>query len=137
MAILKHIVCLLFCLTFAGVSAYADESEKTKFIDLDGDGFNDNIADNDDNGIPDRYESEATEALAEMGSFLGDVFNTEVNLDHLLTKSERFNTRSFRTRGLAQRCDGFGAKDEFGPGNEIGLGALSGGGGCAGGVCGP
>ncbi len=107
------------------------------YVDLDGDGFNDNIADNDDNGIPDRFESEPAEELAEMGSILGNVFNTEVNLTDLYSTSEKFNMRKFKTRSLAQRCNGLGASDDFGPGNGIGLGAVSGGGGCAGGVCGP
>jgi hypothetical protein len=132
-----YLLYVILAITAFGVSSATDTLPKTKYVDLDGDGFNDNIADNDENGIPDRYESESVEALAEMGSILGNVFNSEVNLDDLYTKSEKFNMRKFKTRALEQRCQGLGTKDDFGPGNGIGLGAVAGGGGCAGGVCGP
>ena len=127
---------VLIC-SFAATIASGGALPETAYVDLDGDGFNDNIADNDDNGIPDRFESEPTKELAEMGSILGNVFNTEVNLDELYSASEKFNMRKFKTRSLTQRCNGLGASDDFGPGNGIGLGAVSGGGGCAGGVCSP
>jgi len=128
----------LMVLTLAGLTGASEALPKTPFVDLDGDGFSDNFADNNDNAIPDRFESKAAEKLAEMGSLLGNVFNTEISLDDLRTTSQKFKMREFRTRSLAQRCNGLGAENDFGPGNGIGLGAVSGsGGGCAGGVCGP
>ena len=128
----------MMVLTLFAFSGGSEALPKTPFVDLDGDGFNDNFADNNDNSIPDRYESKPVEKLAEMGSLLGNVFNTDVNLDELHTTSQKYKMREFRTRSLAQRCNGLGADIEFGPGNGIGLGAVSGGGGgCAGGVCGP
>lgn len=127
----------LILLVFAGPAITTEALPETPFVDLDGDGFDDNFADNNNNGIPDRYESKPAEKLAEMGSLLGNVFNTEVNLDDLRTTSEKFDMREFRTRSLVQRCNGLGADNDFGPGNDIGLGAVSGAGGCAGGVCGP
>ena len=128
----------LVALALNGLSGASEALPNTPYIDLDGDGFNDNFADNDDNSIPDRYESKASEKLAEMGSLLGNVFNAEISLDNLRTTSQKFNMREFRTRSLVQRCNGLGAENDFGPGNGIGLGAVSGsGGGCAGGVCGP
>lgn len=131
------LLCGILVIAAFGVSSATEALPKTPFVDLDGDGFNDNIADNDENGIPDRYESKPVEALAEMSGLLGNVFNAEVNLDELYTKSEKFNMRKFKTRALEQRCQGLGDRDDFGPGNGIGLGAVAGGGGCAGGVCGP
>jgi hypothetical protein len=127
----------LLALAVSAAAASEEALPRTPFVDLDGDGFNDNIADNNDNGIPDRFESKPAEALAEMGSLLGNVFNTGVNLDDLRTTAEKFTMRKFETRSLVQRCQGLGSEDDFGPGNGIGLGAISGGGGCAGGVCGP
>lgn len=110
------------------------------FVDLDGDGINDRLADNNDNGIPDRFERQAAAAPADKPSALGDAFNMllpATGLDALLSKSEVFGARSFKTRSLTQRCHGFGAEEGFGPGSGIGLGAVSGAGGCAGGVCVP
>jgi hypothetical protein len=129
------IIVLLFSLT-----ALAEDDKKTAHVDLDGDGFNDNIADNDENGIPDRFESEAFKPVEQENGALGDIFNTDLstsNYDNLLSCCERFGQRKFRVRALTQRCHGFGLKDDFGSGSGIGLGSLGGAGGCAGGVCGP
>jgi len=129
---------ILLIMAFMSIDAGAEKGEA--FVDQDGDGFNDNISDSDNNGIPDRYESDIPEMFGEVKSSLGDVFNTEISMsdvDEFLSKSEKFDIRQFKARGLLQRCNGFGASDGFGPGNDIGLGAVSGSGGCAGGVCSP
>lgn len=130
------IQCSLVIVIFS-ITSYGETPPKIPCVDLDGDGFNNKIADNDDNGIPDRFESKSAQALSEMGSILGNVFDAEISLDNLRSTIEKFDMRKFRTRGLSQRCRGFGMKDDFGPGHGIGLGALGRGGGCAGGVCAP
>lgn len=111
----------------------ADFSTANIFIDIDGDGFNDNNRDDDKNGIPDRFEPGEVIKEKKVKSVLGDVFNahaTEIP-DDLLSKSGNFGTRKFETRGLWQCHRGL-SSEQFGPGNGIGLGAAA----CAGGVCG-
>ncbi len=132
---------MVFLFPPAVSAANTEEPKKAAYVDLDGDGFNDNLADNNSNGIPDRYERGKSDAvLPKMGSVLGDVFNSEkslAGLEDLRSNEDRFGQRKFRTQALSQRCHGFGAEQDFGPGNGIGCGSLGGHGGCAGGACAP
>ena len=123
-------------LFYAGLTGASEVSSRISFVDLDGDGFNDNFADDNDNAIPDRFESKTAPDSTETGSLLGDVFNIDVNLDELRTTTQKFKMRQFRTRSLVQRCRALGEEEAFGPVNDSGIGAV-GGGGCAGGVCRP
>lgn len=122
-------------------TANTEGAKKAAFVDLDGDGFNDNLADNNSDGIPDRYEwgkSDATPPA--VGSALGDVFNSNVSMagiEDIRSNEEKFGQRKFRTQSLSQRCHGFGGEQDFGPGNGIGCGSLGGHGGCSGGACAP
>lgn len=122
-------------------AANMEKPKKAAFVDLDGDGFNDNLADNNSDGIPDRYERGKSDAmLPKVGSVLGDVFNGDkslAGLEDFRSNEERFGQRKFRTQSLSQRCHGFGAEQDFGPGNGIGCGSLGGHGGCSGGACAP
>jgi hypothetical protein len=122
-------------------AADTEKPKKAAFVDLDGDGFNDNLADNNSDGIPDRYERGKSDLmLPKVGSVLGDVFNSEISMvgmEDLRSNEERFSLRKFRTQSLSQRCHGFGAEQDFGPGNGIGCGSLGGHGGCSGGACAP
>ncbi len=108
--------------------AYQNNQDKPAFIDLDGDGFNDLAADSDDNGIPDEIESHPADQPKPMESQLGEVFNTEamadMEIDLLLSFSDGFDRRSFRTRDLISHRGGFNSGESFGPGSGIGLGAL-------------
>ncbi len=132
---------IIFVLPLALSAANSEEPKKAAFVDLDGDGFNDNLADNNGDGIPDRYERDKSDAsLPKMNSALGDVFNSDAavaGLEDLQSNQDRFGQRKFRTQSLSQRCHGFGAEQDFGPGNGIGCGALGGHGGCSGGACAP
>lgn len=122
-------------------TANTESAKKAAFVDLDGDGFNDNLADNNSDGIPDRYEfGKSDAALPAVGSALGDVFNSNVSmagLEDIRSNEEKFGQRKFRTQSLSQRCHGFGGEQDFGPGNGIGCGSLGGHGGCSGGACAP
>ena len=138
------VISLLLCILLTPVllsAADMEESKKAVFVDRDGDGFNDNLADNNSDGIPDRYEwGKSDAALPEVGSVLGDVFNSDMSLaglEDLRSNEEKFGQRKFRTQSLSQRCHGFGAEQDFGPGNGIGCGSLGGHGGCSGGACAP
>ncbi len=132
---------IFFLLPPAPSTANMEEPQKTAFVDLDGDGFNDNLADNNGDGIPDRYEwGKSDVSLPRVGSVLGDVFSSEISMagmEDLRSNEERFGQRKFRTQSLSQRCHGFGAEQDFGPGNGIGCGSLGGHGGCSGGACAP
>ena len=126
---------ILACfLMIAGPAIAADISTSNIFIDIDGDGFDDNELDNDKNGIPDRFEETEGNDQKEVSSLLGNVFNaakTEIPSD-LLSNGVEFGKRKFETRLLWQCHRGICSDDQFGPGNGIGLGAAA----CAGGVCG-
>ena len=128
----------LLVLVFAFHSTgYGDETEKDNFVDLDGDGINDNESDNDGNRIPDKFEGKDIEfETGEVRSILGNVFNSDKSMKadvDLRTNTDRFGSLAFKARGLPQRCQCFGTEDEFG--SESGPGVASGTSGCVGGVC--
>jgi hypothetical protein len=138
---LLFLLLIIFLTAPPALSAEAVSAPKAAFVDLDGDGFNDNLADNNSDGIPDRYEWGKTDTqLPAVGSALGDVFNSDISaagLEDLRSNEEKFGQRKFWTQSLSQRCNGFGAEQDFGPGNGIGCGSLGGHGGCSGGACAP
>ena len=138
---IRHLVlCSLILAFLPGVEVAGDSPKQQVFTDQDGDGINDNLADNDNSGIPDRFESKAADTVGQTGSLLGEVFNAEsaqTATDDLLSGVDRFFQRRFRTRTLMHRCHCFGGNEDFGPGNGIGMGAMGGAGGCTGGVCSP
>lgn len=118
----------------------AEEAEKTVFIDLDGDGFDDNLADSDENGIPDDAEPDESESDND-NSAVGmiatlnpiEVSSEDLSLDQVLTNSEKFGKREFKCRDQSCFRGGFDAGQDFGPGNGISSAAVSSG--CAGGIC--
>ncbi len=119
-----------------GTCLLAEDNITPAFIDLDGDGLNDIDADNDNDGIPDRFTSMLPASELETPSLLGDIFSsTAVTMD-LQTAEEKFGARKFNTRYLDQRCFGLCSSEAFGIDNKLGIGS-GGGGGCAGGVCRP
>ncbi|NIP41156.1 MAG: hypothetical protein GWN61_00280 [candidate division Zixibacteria bacterium] len=125
---------------FGGSVLHAENNAESEevFVDLDGDGFNDNIPDEDNNSIPDKAEDDKYSDQAEGSELMASAeFKPIESLgdfdpSSLLSNSELFGQLKFVTR--AQSCfrGGFEAGSDFGPGNGIGLGAVS---GCAGGVC--
>jgi len=128
-----------FC-SFGSSPLRADDGAESEelFVDLDGDGFNDNTPDEDNNSIPDSAEDDKYSDRNKTANALASTeFKPieglgEFDLSSLLSNSELFGQLKFLTR--AQSCcrGGFEAGSDFGPGNGIGLGAVS---GCAGGVC--
>ena len=115
-------------------------TSKAVFVDLDGDGFDDNAADEDSDGIPNDADADY-DPVSETNNNSGDFIDfgqtiQEIGLSPDLTSnSQSFGKRQFKTRGLTLNRCGFDANGGFGSGNEIGIGVSSGG-GCAGGVCG-
>lgn len=146
----KNIMLSLFIALIGGLALVClpqvlmaeDAPATTVFVDLDGDGFDDNCADEDNDGIPNEADSDfepmAADHCQDLGENIIDFGATikAIGLSaDLTTNSQRLGIRQFRTRNLIMNRCGFDSNCGFGSGNEIGIGVSSGG-GCAGGVCG-
>ena len=136
MSFLALLACLL-CLVAA--SAEAGPAE-TRFVDLDGDGINDNLTDGNDDGIPDEFvgdKSEAGPAMAASGNSMGGMFDAVdvASADPMADFSvmERYKVRQRAVRDLCSFRGGFYAGEDFGPGNGIAVGTS--GKVCVGGIC--
>ncbi len=127
-------------LVFVALSAVlaagqAPASDPPSFVDLDGDGFNDNDPDVDGNGIPDQFERGYVPPVDEKES-AGIFANLQappptVEGPMLFeTNKDAFGRRSFLTRNMCDNRCAFDA--DFGSGLGI---AVAAGGACAGGVC--
>ena len=112
--------------------------DKAVFVDLDGDGFNDNIADNDTDGLFDDYLTGQNDKMSEIGEanegFISFDFNSQSDLANGFTKAEKFGLLKFSARGLIQCRGESGAQLNSSPGNGIGFGVVNSG-ACAGGIC--
>ncbi len=102
------------------------------FIDMDGDGFDDNEADGNADGIPDilapdYVQSQSDDALAGVFATMDVVTAPSMELEQ--TNAEKFGERKFQCRMLDAN------RSKFDAGFGSGLGVSAGGGGCAGGIC--
>ncbi len=132
--------CFLLALSLLTTNSSLAEipnSLKISFVDLDGDGFNDLDADDNSNGIPDKFEKKKVTAPVQTASLLGDMFNQPelipdvVNLS--ATRKDKFGIMSFKTRSIGSHRIGFNCASGFGSGSGINVGsAVS---GCEGGAC--
>ena len=111
--------------------------QNSRFVDLDGDGLNDNVRDLDHDGIPDFRKETAPEppliTLRGATNIFKAIEPSDSDVSLFLSNSERFEHLKFCTRALSQCRSGFGSSEEFGPG--IGIGQSTSSGGCAGGIC--
>jgi len=111
--------------------------QNRRFVDLDGDGLNDNVRDLDHDGIPDFRKETAPEppliTLRGATNIFKAIEPSDSDVSLFLSNSERFGHLRFCTRALSQCRSGFASSEDFGPGNGIGQGALSGN--CVGGIC--
>jgi hypothetical protein len=134
---MNALIPVLLLLLVVAVPLFGDDSASTLFVDRDGDGIDDMYADENDNSIPDTYESSEEEKPAEPASALGDVFNVgefaAFAAEDVLSAYSVFCKRQFRARDLDRHRGGFNAGESFGPGNGIGLGLLTSG--CVGPGC--
>jgi hypothetical protein len=128
--------------TFAVSAGEPPQGEKavpaaSRFIDLDGDGLDDNIADGNKDGIPDFHQNAPSEEPLTLRGAVPDMFKglqtSAPSTNLYLSKLERFNSLKFCSRALSQCRSGLGSGDNFGPG--VGIGQSTSGGGCAGGIC--
>jgi len=105
------------------------------YVDLDGDGFDDNAPDTDLDGIPDEFEAHGFVSTQIDGLQVAPMFAGQAPAPDASPKAktgEIFGRRKFTTRGLAENRSDF----DIGFGSSLGLGAgLGGGGACAGGIC--
>jgi hypothetical protein len=118
------------------------EKEKSSkcFVDLDGDGFDDNAEDQDLDGIPNEVDPDYVQVEAEPLAGYDDFFaadgleeTADVDIG-LLTNAQKFCRLRMSVRSLCQRLSAFEPVDEFGVAEEVGSGAVMGG-VCQGGVC--
>ena len=103
------------------------------FVDLDGDGFDDNESDVNKDGVPDLVVPvEASQTLVSAGDIFGGGTATASAKATRKTNAQRFGLRSFSTRALCANRSGLkaGFPDEQGTGTAAGAAA------CPGGVCG-
>jgi len=127
------------------ITSYADDSDQNQdsdkaFIDRDGDGFDDFLADEDANGIPDVSEAKVNEysqqeqspdAEQQTSSPFGSMNTFDLTI--YMANSERFGKLSTACNAISGMRGGFDAGNDFGAGNGIGSGAVASG--CPGGVC--
>ncbi len=106
-------------------------------VDIDGDGFDDNIADDDGDAIPNTADADYVETPDETNetsgflNFSGGLEATGRTVD-LSENSDKFGELSFNCRSLTKTRCSFTSEEGFG-GEGVNVGA--GGGACAGGVC--
>lgn len=135
--VLIFTTCVALAFLAAPISA-EDKEQKSVFVDLDGDGFNDIAEDANNDGIPDPDQtgsaavSETTVLQVQTVNPFADLPQTPVVLPRTSWKS-LFGQRRIAALGLSvNRCD-FDAA--FGNNDNLTNSGLGGGGACAGGVC--
>ena len=143
--VMKYIgtaTCLLYLSIFCMSAVYGSGADSTAkktiaFVDLDGDGINDNLPDSNGDGIPDIAGPGQLNPDKQVTSALGDVFNSpnvanESKMEALKSCSDRYAETRFKVRGISMHRIGLIGTDPFGAGSGIGS---AGAGACAGGVC--
>ena len=134
------LIAIWLCLGSLGLTAQESATTDQLFVDLDGDGINDNAPDLNDDGIPDKCQRQKGADVQTPNDRFA-MFASDLRAGMVLPElssepsSQRFGRRFFTTRGLQRFRTSFEAGLGFDSG--IGLGSASGGSACAGGLCGP
>jgi len=125
----------------------AKKSDTPSFVDLDGDGIDDNARDLDEDGIPDSFGAEAEEVSAKAeGMFASSVSidwnaaglgGSSIDVSSEEPNSIRFSAARFSARDLGSCRGGLKSGDGLGIGESGGVNAGGGGMVCEGGVCHP
>jgi hypothetical protein len=122
-----------------GADNSTEQTEKVAFVDLDGDGFDDNATPEDQNSTTEKPKADASNNLssdstaAAAGFFEFSSALTQKNRLFLHNSSAFASAKQRVVSGLQHR-GGFGSNSDFGSGSDIGSGAVIGG-VCVGGVC--
>jgi hypothetical protein len=153
---LRSFVLLLILLLVASAAGVAsdkatDSNAKKSggacFVDLDGDGIDDNARDLDEDGIPDTFGANTDDAPAKAeGMFASSVSidwnaggfggsSVDVKIDE--PNSTKFSSIQFSARDLGTCRGGLKASDGLGIGESGGVNAGGGGMVCEGGICHP
>ncbi|MFH2035147.1 MAG: hypothetical protein ABIJ45_01990 [Candidatus Zixiibacteriota bacterium] len=124
-------------LLISPIAVFSENIELKPFVDIDGDGFDDNIADDDGDAIPNTADPdfmEVPEPQNESSNFINfsGALEAAGRTVDLSENSDKFGELSFNTRALTKNRCAFTSEDGFG-GEGVSVGA--GGGACAGGVC--
>jgi hypothetical protein len=121
-----------------GAGKATEKAEKVAFVDLDGDGFDDNATPEKQNSAIDKPKSDATGSLSDTttanAGFFDFGFTLPPKSQLFLNKSGAFAFTKQRVVCGLQHRGGFGAGSDFGAGGDIGSGAVVSG-VCVGGVC--
>ncbi len=134
----KSLFAVIFMLFLVAILSpvQADTVKQVKYVDLDGDGFDDNATDNDLDGIPDKFASQGSKASAPRAMVdMNKMFQAPTTvLTASLGKSNHllYLARNTAVLSLATCRGGLGRFDRFG-GSATTQG--NSGSGCAGGVC--
>ena len=119
-----------------GAMAQTCEGDGTNFVDLDGDGFNDNAPDHDGDGIPNGLDPDYIKNAQDGTGLQKGKLNrgTKANLQQskLMTKSMKFNRQQSLSASMFQKR--LGSLGEFG-GNGTGICDGSGAGSAGTGIC--
>jgi hypothetical protein len=134
---MSSILAVMLLLLLSSTSIHA-ASSSNRFVDLDGDGFNDNLVDSDNNNIPDVFESAAKVATSSILSSVSNVssglFSESSSESSVSTsfesRADHFSSRLSGCLGLDKCRNNF--ESDFSGGIGFSLGS---GGGCVGGVC--
>ena len=136
------VLCLISAVLLVFSPAAISEESKSLFVDLDGDGFDDNVSDANNDGIPE-FSAAATMSEAreenpssETGA-LADFSFGSAAIDDGQSFSAQFKGLQFTARSLSRNRCSLDTDAGFGPGNGTGVGSTSGGMVCVGGVCHP
>lgn len=102
------------------------------FVDLDGDGFNDNIIDYDNNNIPDEFQSKVKElkTFTRTFTFSPTTLFADKSKETKLTVSQQFSLHQFKARILSTCRSNFDT--DFNSGQSVSSTSSS---GCVGGIC--
>ena len=131
-------VLCLFLFFVGDRTTFAGETETKPYIDMDGDGFDDNAPDEDGDAIPDGADPDYVTIPPEAENMnglinFGETLAKAGLIEDFSTNKQKFGKLDFCTRAMGQNRCGFDAGDDFGS-EGIGIGGGSGG-GCVGGVC--
>ena len=121
-----------------GADKAKEKSQKVVFVDLDGDGFDDNATLTEQNPTIDKPKSDAMgnvsdTTTASTGFFdFGSILTPKEQL--FLNNSSAFASAKQRVASGLQYRGGFGSGSDFGSSSDISSGAVIGG-VCVGGIC--